>query len=799
MRQHQNVPGFEKLRDLIVERTISKPGKEKTQKIDTFESIKQIEKRQDRISAIHTILIEGSDLPLGSIPDVTKELEKAEAEGSFLPRKSFRRLYKLVETSIKIENFYQNHSKRLKSIESMAENIGAFPWVLETIDSIIDDDGRIRDDASQKLLNIKQEKNRVEEELRNEVQRAMQQSRKNNWLHEEKPTIRNGRYVIPLKSKFKRKIDGIVHGESGSGATTYVEPMSVIEVNNKLKSLEQEEEEEIKRILVETTSKLRPNFDDFIHNIEILANLDSLRACAIFAVDFKCNKPLVVANQEEQIYLTQARHPLLSLRRDVVPLNFDPPEGVNTVIITGPNAGGKTVAMKTIGLLTKMAMCGLFIPASENSVIPFTNNFLVDIGDKQSIEDDLSTFSAHVDNLKTMLQEADYNTLVLIDELGTGTDPIEGSALGQAILEELLEMGTFTIATTHHSSLKAFGDENKRVVNAAMEFDTEDLNPLYRLKIGFPGNSYALEIADRLGLDKDIIKRARKLMDEDTVELDNMLTKVEEEKARLEREKEEVRQKKQTLDNVVEKYDNQVESIKKKQQELDKSISEKIEEEISEARSEIEKVVKEIREKEAEKESIKKAHKTIDKLEEKAEQKREKIQQKQKRKAETQSQPQKQKETDKKEAQPIDAEMTEGIWVEVIPFNQKGKVKRINGNKVAVDVNGKVMQVQKDNVRTIAPPEKKQETQTEIDVEVGNPSLRLSIRGMRYEEAEVTLRRYLDRVVVAGLSKVEILHGKGEGVLRKLTHDMLKKNPNVAEFYHRNPKAGGSGVTVVKF
>lgn len=776
---------FEKLLSLIAERTMSLPGEKLVEDIKVFHSTDQVEKEQKRIGCIKDLIEDGRDLPPLNVTDLSQEIERCKVEGSFFTIEDLDKLYKLIRSGIEIKKFYKNNKNSMQPVNSIAGRVASYPEILDAIEKVVDEQGEIKDTASKKLRKIRRDKSRAMQNLRAEVNKSMENARKNNWLHEKNPTIRNGRYVLPLKSKAKRKIKGIVHGESGSGATTYVEPISVIEVNNQLKDLEQQEKNEIRKILINLTDRIRPVFANLLQNIDLIAELDKLRACAVFAIEFNCNPPQVFDRQDrETILLRNAKHPLLSLRKEVVPLNFEPPKNVKTVIITGPNAGGKTVAMKTVGLLSKMAMCGLHIPAASQSKIPYTDQFLMDIGDRQSIEDDLSTFSAHIGSLKNMLQKATSTTLVLIDELGTGTDPLEGSSLGQAILEELLDTGAFTITTTHHSSLKAFADKNDEVVNAAMEFNTETLNPMYQLSIGLPGSSYALEIADRLGIDEDIIARARELMDTDTVQLENLLMEIEEEKAELTKQKKALTRRKKTLDKVVDNYDSKVENIKEKQQKLDRALSDELEEVVKESRARIEHTIKDIREQKADKKTIKKAQKEVKKIQKKAVKKKKKVEKKSKPKLTV---------DEKQKIQP-------GTWVKIEPFNQIGQIEEIRGQKVSVDIDGKKMQVRQDNLVPVKPPAKEQETTMEVDVQANSsPQLSLNLRGMRYDEARDTLIKYLDKVVMSGLQEVEIVHGKGEGVLRKMTHEVLSNNPHVSEYFHKRPESGGTGVTVVRF
>ncbi|HPB00105.1 MAG TPA: endonuclease MutS2, partial [Candidatus Marinimicrobia bacterium] len=422
----------------------------------------------------------------------------------------------------------------------------------------------------------------------------MNYARDQQWLHEDQATIRDGRLVLPLRVESKRKINGVIHGQSATGATVYVEPLEIVEINNALKELELAEKEEIERILRQTTDKMRPDFSPLQKNIQILAELDLYNACARFGQKFKCTPPIIAENND--FVLRQARHPLLALHKEVVPLDFELANDVRAVVISGPNAGGKTVAMKTVGLLSQMAMSGLPIPAEEESRLPLITRFLADIGDQQSLENDLSTFSSHINNMKYFLETADDRTLVLIDELGTGTEPTEGAALGQAILTELIAAGSLIIVTTHHNALKEFAQKQPGAINAAMEFDMVTLAPTYRLQIGLPGSSYAFEISNRLGLPAKVVDNARQIVGEESVRLTNLLREVEQLRSEVEKDKKIISQNKKTLDKLVTEYNNKLNTLREKAERADTELARQLEELVNESRRRIENAVKEIRE-----------------------------------------------------------------------------------------------------------------------------------------------------------------------------------------------------------
>ncbi len=776
--------GFNRVQDLIGEAALSRAGKNKTAELLPLANLSEVKVRQARIKSVQELLGQGEDLPLVRFIDLRAEFKRCRVAGSYFRTKTLTQLLAVIQQVEDIKKFYRNRKSLLKPLAFLFQTMTSLPEILRAIQKIIDEKGELRDSASSGLKKIRKEIKASLSQMHSEISRTMEKARQENWLHEDNPTIRNGRLVLPLKAECKRKIHGIVHGQSATGATAYVEPLIMVEINNRLKDLEQEEKNEIQKILRELTDQIRPHFEALVQNIAILADLDFIRACALFAKKFDCTVPQI-REENSEMCLKNARHPLLSLVKEVVPLNFSPPEGIKCIIITGPNAGGKTVAMKTIGLLGIMAACGLPIPADENSSIPFFDGFLVDIGDQQSIEDDLSTFSSHVSNLKHFLNRSTPHSLVLIDELGTGTDPIEGSTLGQAVLEKLINLGRFTIATTHHSSLKAFADKNDQVMNAAMEFDTESLTPTYRLQLGLPGSSYALEIARRLGVQESVITRARQLLGSDQVKLENLLLEVEQLKTKMEEERAAVERNKRTLDKLVSRYEAKVAQLKEKHAHIDENLSRELERVVSESRARIENVVRQIKEEQASKESIKAAHKTVKDLAKKTDQQRE---------------PRKSSASQKTTQSRINI----NDWVKIEGVDQRGRITAApSGSKrIAVDIDGKKLWVDRKTVQQVSAPEvsKGETDRSSVTVNVSPvPSNQLDIRGQRADEAQRELIQYLDQAILSDLNEVEIIHGKGTGALQKMTHAVLGEHPAVTDFHFEDFDRGGTGATLVKF
>ncbi len=782
MIQYAENLGFEQIRDIICEKSISESGKKLVRKIEPFEHIEDIISRQKKISAIRDILDENEDLPITDFNDIRDELIRCKVYGTYFEIKTLKSLRLILFLINNLKKYFNVHSDLLMEIKEIIQDLSPLKNINGHINSILNDEDEIKDTASTALFDIRKNIKKLMVKLQREISRVMDYAKKQDWLSEDNPTIRNGRLVLPLKADAKRKIKGIVHGQSATGGTAYLEPIVLVEINNRLNDLEEKEKFEIKKILTKITDQIRPHFYDIRVNIKLLSILDFLRACAVYSKEYDCNPP-IVSNIDREIKLINARHPLLALHKEVVPLNFSVPDKYKIVLITGPNAGGKTVAMKTVGLLGEMAMCGLHVPADFSSKIPFYDKFLVDIGDFQSIENDLSTFSSHVSHLKLFIDMASDKSLILIDELGTGTDPIEGSTLGQAVLEKLIEIGAFTIATTHHSSLKAFADANENVTNGAMDFNTSTLSPTYTFRLGIPGSSYALEIAKRLGVDESVIERAQELLGRDRVKLENLLTEVDREKTKLEKQRKGLEQNKRTLDKLVGEYDSKVKSIKIKEAKFNDNFTTELENLVIKSRIEIEKTVKKIKEENATKSTIINAKKQVEKIAEKVKSKKEK----------------KQKIIQKIETPKV---FKIGDYVEITGFGKTGVIEKIsaNSNRIGVDLDGKILWVDKKSIKLTEA--ENQETEfyqstflSDMDT---NVSFRFDMRGMRYDEARSALIKYLDKVMLGGFNEVEIIHGKGSGALQKMTTELLRGYPGVKDFYFENADRGGTGATIVK-
>ncbi len=776
----REILGFNRIIELIAEGAVSEIGAARIGTIEPFLPRDEALQRMEQIATLQRLREDKNPFPLLQFDNIELELKRCRVEGAYLLPETLFQILKIQRQILDIQKFFRQNRASLKPLIELLDNLKPLESQVTRIHRIIDEDESIKDSASPDLGRIRKQMQQTVARLQREVDRVMHEAQQEGWLHEENPTIRDGRFVLPLRSESKRKIKGIIHGQSATGATAYVEPLIIVEINNSLKELEIEEQAEIRRILIRVTAELRPDFVLLSQNIDMLAKLDFLNACSKFAFRFECRVPRISADQGG-IVLKNARHPLLSLVKKVIPLNVAVAENIHCVIITGPNAGGKTVAMKTIGLLSMMVMYGLPVPVDAGSVIPFFDRILVDIGDQQSIEDDLSTFTSHVSNLKRFTENATSHSLVLIDELGTGTDPLEGSALGQSVLEELVSRRTFTVVTTHHSGLKAFADKGPNIMNAAMEFDTDQLQPTYRFQLGLPGSSYALEISKRLGLSVKIIDRARELMGTDQVKLENLLLEVETLKTRIEEENQSVARNKITLDKLITEYELKMASIREKHESMDSKIAEELERIVNESRSKIEHAVKDIREKDASRATIIEAKKTLNALQQTAQDRLKK----------------------RKPLRKISSNENFEIddLVKVSGISGSGQIVEFQSGKkrAAVNISGKLIWVSVSSLQRISPTEDHDAKTAEYAVRIENvQSSRLDLRGKRYDEARDELERFLDRALLAGLNQVQIIHGMGTGALQKMTHEVLKNTRGIRKFYFENFDQGGTGATIAE-
>lgn len=780
--------GFEAVLESALKHTYTPYGKEFLNNLTPETDPKIVSENLGYASEWMKILQSSSNHPLSVVDNVTDILKASRIKENTLPLEDFLIVLENARLGRTIKNFFKENELDLENLKSISDQLVNHQPVEKAIQNVVTDQGDLRDDASSELKKIRGRLNQEKNRLRDTIHSVMRRVSKKGMTSDEGPTIRSGRMVIPIQAEYKRKVDGFIHDVSATGQTIYLEPVEALQINNEIRQLESAEQREIERILRELTAEVGKYSDTLQRNIPLIARFDAIHARVKLGLNLKGSIPEL--STDGRLNLIQAMNPNLMLKNlslkepePVIPLNLELNPDELALVITGPNAGGKSVAMRTVGMLNLMLQSGFPIPVQPDSEIPVLNGIYIDIGDDQSIENDLSTFSSRLQWMRETLKKLKKNSLVLIDEAGSGTDPEEGGALFQAFVEKVIEKGARVIVTTHHGSLKVFAHEHEKVVNGAMEFNQENLTPTYRFKKGYPGSSYAFEIADRLNLPKDVMTRARALLGEKRDAMGDLLISLEEKMQESEQLKYEYEKRLRSVEKREKDYQEHQKNIKNKRKKILEKAYKDAEEIMKGANQRIEQAVeKVVSEGREDKEKITEARRDI--LEAKKEIASDK------KKVEQEKKPYRSKEK---------PEVGDHVLIE--DSNTSGELVEISGNKATVLVNGmKIKSNLKKLVKT-RPPKKENKMKTrsysvsaDTDLSV-SPSL--DLRGKRGDEAMKELTKYLDNALTRGLNQVEIIHGKGEGILQKLVHEHLEKRSEVKSFEIAPWDSGGSGCTVV--
>lgn len=755
-------------------------GKRMVTRLRPSDEINEIEAWQaDTEQAIEMILQVGNP-PLFGITEIKSAVIRADKGGTLSPRQLLQIAESLRVSQALIDYTEDAVSSAFKGrIGSLFTNQG----LQDLINNAIQADEQIADRASSTLYRIRRNIESKEGQIKDKLNSIMNQAAQSGHLRENLITMREGRYVLPVKAESRRHMQGVVHDQSGSGATYFIEPLAIVNLNNEIRQLEIEEQEEISRILKSLSQEVADFAEPVACNQEKLQFIDFTFAKAKFAIKIRGIRPVMTDDRVTDIH--QARHPLLGA--DVVPINIQLGDSFNTLIITGPNTGGKTVTLKTLGLLTVMAQSGLQIPAKSPSKVGVYSNVYADIGDKQSIEMSLSTFSASMTNIIDILAKADPSSLILFDELGAGTDPMEGAALAMSILAYLTDHDIRTVATSHYSELKLFAIREKLIENASVEFDVETLSPTYKLTIGLPGRSNAFEISRRLGLSENILENAQNHLDSENVHFEDVLHDIEESRKRAETDQAnmerlrrdyetKLKQMKNELDQAKETYEKQMEEAKAEAREL-----------ILEAQVTAQKLIREA--KQASRGSRQELDRTLSSIHEQVQEEENKLAPKVPKKKKGQDQ------------RPFRL----GETVEIVSMAQKGAIidgPDKNGDVLIqmgiLKVNSNIKDLVHVDEAASAPSRQSSPSRILQQKKTMDISMDLDLRGQRYEEALDIVDKYLDDAVLAGLQVVRIIHGKGTGALRQGVTEFLRKDSRVAKYQLADVKEGGAGVTVVE-
>ncbi len=789
--------GFDKIRDILKSKCFSVQGREFVDKIRFSSNIRIVKKLHDQSSEfINLVTIHGS-FPSTEFSDMRPVLANLKTPGSYILSEDLHELMHSLISLNEIKSYFRNtDNDKYPELLFLASRINLDPSLLSNAQKIIDEKGDIKDTASPVLNNIRKSISSKQSKALKETRKAYEFAKKSGYIPENSEiTIRNGRSVIPLKASNKRAIGGIIHDESSTGQTAFVEAPVSFEIHNEIIELENEERREVIKILTEFTDFLRPFIPDIIVGQRTLGIFDFVKAKANTALLFKASQP--VLNTKKIIEIKNAVHPLLFLShkeqgKKVVPLDININPENRIIIISGPNAGGKSVCLKTVGLLQYMLQCGLLIPASPDSRFHIFSRLFIDIGDEQSIENDLSTYSSHLLNMKYFLANSNGNTIFLIDEFGTGTEPQFGGAIAEATLEQLNNNQSFGVITTHYSNLKLAAEKLPGLVNAAMLFDSKKLQPLYKLQVGKPGSSFTFEIAEKIGFPCDVLNRARKKSGNKYVRFDKQLQQLEIEKLNLEKQKQKIDSTDSNLNLLMDKYNSLMKDLEKSKKQIIKEAREQAADIINESNKAVEKTIREIKEAGADKEKTKNIREILNKKKEKLKK--------------VKPEPIRKKEVIESISTFPDAPVKVGDFVKIKDTNTVGELLSVNKDEAVISVNDlKVTTPVKKLVKSSAPSIKAQRRTSyqsivhDINQKAAKFSLSLDLRGKRADEAMALLQKYIDEALLLNIREVSILHGKGWGILREIIREYLQSVDEIEKFGDAPVDMGGAGITKVHF
>ena len=855
--------GFDEIRSLLRERCLSTLGKEKIDEIDFSTELDVVNEWLAQIREFRRLQEEADDFPMQYFFDVRESIRRIRLENTHLEENEVWDLRRSLQTIADIVKYLERGAEETASgelrypyptLHRLTDDVMTFPAMIRRIDSILDKFGKIKDSASMTLAGIRNDLSKMEGSISRTLYTILHAAQKDGLVDKDvTPAVRDGRLVIPVSPGVKRKINGIVHDESATGKTVFIEPAEVVEANNKVRELEAAERREVIRILTVFTDEVRPHVSEILNSYDFLAQIDLIHAKTELAKLTKAFEPEVKA--EPQLDWIQAIHPLLQLSlekqgKKVVPLDIRL-EGGNKkeegksknlgrlLIISGPNAGGKSVCLKTVGLLQYMLQCGLSIPLGERSTTGMFESIMIDIGDEQSIENDLSTYSSHLLNMKNMMKQANARTILLIDEFGGGTEPTIGGAIAEAVLKQFWKKQTFGVITTHYQNLKHFAEDHEGVVNGAMLYDRNQMQALFQLSIGQPGSSFAIEIARKTGLPEEVINDASEIVGSEYIQSDKYLQDIVRDKRYWEGKRQTIHQHEKSLEHKITRYEDELSEIERQRKEILRKAKEEAEELLRESNKKIENAIREIREAQAEKERTRIAREELKTFSEeiadidtrdndeaiarKIRQLQERKERREKRKAEKLAKKENGEKTNENttaeansKLSTLNSQLKVGDTVRIKGLTTIGKVESIDGKMATVifgDMRTKMraerlehaeeskIQISKQEERNTnivgAYGNASKDTRNVIDNRKLNFKQDIDIRGMRGDEAINAVTYFIDDAILVGVSRVRILHGTGTGILRQLIRQYLATIPNVAHFRDEHVQFGGAGITVV--
>ncbi|MBW4866212.1 Smr/MutS family protein [Prevotella salivae] len=835
--------GFSEIRSMLNERCLSPLGLSHVEVMTFSDDVETVNEWHQQTDELRLLLEENPDFPLDNIFDVRESVSRARIVNTHLEEEDFFHLRRSLDTIHKIVTILHPDDDQMvgKALFLLSDGIATFPNLVQRIDQVIDKFGHMRDTASPELQRLRRELSRAEGSVSRTIYGILRAAQADGLIDKDvTPAVRDGRLVIPVAPGLKRRINGIVHDESATGRTVFVEPTEVVEANNHIRKLEAEERQEVIRILTALTQHIRPNVREILDSFHFLGIIDFLQAKVQFGKQIRGLSPQL--STSPYMDWIEARNPLLEKQLEVrgakiVPLNITLTPEKHILIISGPNAGGKSVCLKTVGLLQYMLQCGVPIPVSERSSCGIFEDLMIDIGDEQSIENDLSTYSSHLLNMKNMMKQATSRTLILIDEFGTGTEPQIGGAIAESVLDKFCRKGAWGVITTHYQNLKHFADTHPGVVNGAMLYDRHEMRALFQLAIGRPGSSFAIEIARKIGLPEDVIAEASEIVGSDYIQSDKYLQDIVRDKRYWEGKRQTIHQREKEMEKTIERYEQEIKELQQQRKTIVTKAKADAEELLRESNRRIENAIREIREQQAEKEVTKKIREELhqfeqavkegqpvkgkqghglmsdDEFEKKVEQLRQRKLRKEKRKQEKSEQAvsasKKEEFTTNFAVDKAKAVLAVGDTVRIRGLKSTGTIESIDGQMCTVvfgDMRSKI-RVNRLEAATSSTESTSQSVETAyqvsrttrdtIDDHRKNFKQDLDVRGMRGDEALNAVQYFIDDAILMGMSRVRILHGKGNGILRNLIRQYLSTVSNVVHYADEHVQFGGAGITVV--
>lgn len=809
--------GFDKVRLLVSDKCLSPLGKERVAAMSFSTDYAFISNELDLVDEFVKIQQGETDFPANYFFDVRYSLKRIRPEGTWMDEKELFDLKRSLQTIHDIIRFFQpgeDEEIKYPALTALAGDILVFPQLVGRIDTILDKFGKVKDSASPELQTIRREMTITMSNISRNLQSILRAAQSEGVVEKDvTPTMRDGRLMIPVAPAFKRKIKGIVHDESASGKTVFIEPESVVEANNRIRELEGEEKREIIRILTDFTNFVRPLVPDILQSYEFLADIDFIRAKALFAIEIQGIRPVV--EDKQQLDWARAIHPLLYLslkkqHKEVVPLDIELTTEKRLLIISGPNAGGKSVCLKTVGLLQYMLQCGLLVPMHESSRTGLFEHLFIDIGDEQSIENDLSTYSSHLTHMKYFVRNCNERTILLIDEFGSGTEPQIGGAIAEALLNRFNQHKSFGVITTHYQNLKHFAEDTPGIVNGAMLYDRHLMQPLFKLAIGNPGSSFAIEIARKIGLPEDVIAEASEKVGMDYINMDKYLQDIVRDKRYWESKRQNIRQREKKLEDIIARYEKDLSEVNSQRKEIVREAKAEASRILSDANARIENTIREIKEAQAEKERTKQARQELQSFKDSVSDAQEEDDKLARKMAKLKERTERKKQKQKASAQPVfNRDVIEvGDAVRLKGQTSVGTVMELQEKQATVAFGMIKSTVKLDRLEKVSKNQIKKEIQKSTFVSEQTSDQmhekrlhfkqEIDVRGMRGEEALQTVTYFIDDAIQVGAQQVRILHGTGTGILRQLIREYLRSVPGVRSFHDEHVQFGGAGITVVE-